>query len=79
MKTIKKLKAFKEDDLYPDGVQVVVHWDNMEIGMSVFIPCINTQKAVTQAKKVFKNRKWQIKHKIKIENSKLGIRIWRTL
>jgi hypothetical protein len=65
--------------LDPDGVQVVVHWDNMEIGMSVFIPCINAQKAVTQAKKVFKKRKWQIKHKIKIENSKLGIRIWRTL
>ena len=31
-------------DLYPDGVRVVVKWDELQVGMSIFIPCINTQQ-----------------------------------
>ena len=33
-------------DLDPDGVRVVVNWHDVQVGMSVFIPCINTNKAV---------------------------------
>ena len=36
------------DDLDPDGVKVVVDWGKMVVGASVFIPCINTQKAITK-------------------------------
>jgi len=51
----------------------------MHVGASVFIPCINTQKAKEQVARLFKRKKWQVKAKIAIENGKLGIRIWRTI
>jgi hypothetical protein len=67
------------DDLSPDGVRIVVNWDKMVIGASIFVPCINTQKAKEQVVKLCKGRRWQATIKIVIENDKLGIRIWRTI
>ncbi len=67
------------DDLSPDGIKIVTNWSAMHVGASVFIPCINTQKAREQVVKVFKRKKWQVKTKIAIENGRLGIRIWRTI
>ena len=40
----------KLDDLDPDGVKIIVDWGKMVVGASVFVPCINTQKATTQCK-----------------------------
>ena len=42
------------DELSPDGVPTVVNWDAMEVGMSIFIPCIKTNVAVTQTRRVFR-------------------------
>jgi hypothetical protein len=67
------------DDLSPDGIKIVVNWDAMHVGASVFIPCLNTQVAKEQVVSLFKRKKWQVKVKIAIENGKLGIRIWRTI
>ena len=67
------------DDLHPDGIRIVVNWQGMRVGASVFIPCLNTQKAKDQANKLSKAKKWQVTTKIAIENGKLGIRIWRTI
>ncbi len=67
------------DDLAPDGVRIVIRWKSMHVGASLFIPCINTQKAKEQVVKLFRRKKWQVTSKIAIENGKLGIRIWRTL
>jgi len=67
------------DDISPDGIKIVTNWDAMHVGASVFIPCINTQKAKEQVARLFKRKKWQVKAKIAIENGKLGIRIWRTI
>ena len=69
----------KIDDLDPDGVKIIVNWDNMVIGASVFITCINTRKAVIQCTAIAARKKWTLKTSVIIQDGKLGVRIWRTL
>ena len=69
----------KTGDIDPDGIKVVVNWDKMVIGASVFVPCINTQKAIDQCKNIFKRKCWQLEIRVIIQDNKLGVRIWRTL
>ena len=71
-------KAYYIDDLHPDGVRIVVNWDDMVVGSSVFIPCIDTTAARSQARSVAVRRKWTIKVTPQIENQLFGVRIWRT-
>ena len=71
-------EILKNFDLDPDCVRVEVNWDKMVVNASVFIPCVNTQKATQQAKKIAE-KKWEFKIHIRIEDNKLGIRIWRLL
>jgi hypothetical protein len=68
----------KLDDIAPDGVRIIVRWDKMVIGASVFVPCINARKAREQVNVIFKRKGWQYKAKTTIESDKLGVRIWRT-
>jgi|TARA_R110002012_G_scaffold321589_1_gene549997 phosphoribosylamine-glycine ligase len=68
----------KLDDINPDGVKVVINWDNMEVGGSVFVLCINTEKAVRQIKKIMTRRKWKSEVRVVVEDGKLGVRVWRT-
>ena len=35
-------------DLNPDGIRIVVRWNKFVVGTSIFIPCIDTVKAVQQ-------------------------------
>ena len=67
----------KTDDLNPDGVRIIVNWDNMVTSSSVFILCINVTLAVKQINDVAKRRDWQIKTQVRVENKKLGVRDWR--
>ena len=60
----------KTDDLNPDGVRIIVNWDNMVTSSSVFILCINVTLAVEQVYNVAKRRNWQIKTQIRVENKK---------
>ena len=69
----------KSDDLNPDGVRIIVDWDNMVTSSSVFIPCVNTQKAIQQVKTIAKTKGWDVKAYVRVENNKLGVRIWRIL
>ena len=69
----------KSDDLNPDGVRIVVNWDSMVTGSSVFILCVNVQEAVKQIKNVAKTKGWDVKIHVRVENNKLGVRIWRIL
>ena len=65
--------------LNPDGVEIQIPWNKLEVGSSVFIPCINNKKASRAALKIARELKITIKHSVVIEKEKLGIRIWRTL
>lgn len=73
------MTVWKTYDLHPDGVRIQVNWDNMVIGASVFIPCINTEEAVKQCTKLFAEKKWTLHHRVRIESGSLGLRIWRTM
>ena len=69
----------KSDDLNPDGVRIIVDWDNMVTSSSVFILCINTQAAIQQIKNIAKTKGWDIKTHVRVEDNKLGVRIRRIL
>ena len=47
----------KSDDLNPDGVRIVVNWDNMVTSSSVFVPCVDAQEAIRQIKNIVKNKR----------------------
>ncbi len=79
MATRLKSPILRNYDLSPDGVQITVDWETMYIGTSMFIPCVNTEKAKEQVKELFKERGWQYLVKIRIEDGRLGIRAWRML
>lgn len=81
MLMVTKLKSpiLRDYDLAPDGVQVVVDWDDMHVGTSVFIPCVNTDKAKEQVKELFREKAWQYLMRVRIEDGRLGVRAWRIL
>ncbi len=69
----------KSDDLNPDGVRIVVNWDNMVTSSSVFVPCVDAQEAIRQIKNIVKTKGWDVETHVRVENNKLGVRIWRIL
>ena len=69
----------KKNDIDPDGVVITISWENMPVGASIFVPCINTEKASRQIKAITNEKGWEIKQKVKIESGKLGLRVWRFL
>lgn len=69
----------KTDDINPDTVKIIVQWDKMVVGASVFVPCIDTEKAKQQLEKVAELKSWQVEMRVRIENEMFGVRIWRTV
>ena len=69
----------KSDDLNPDGVRIVVNWDNMVTSSSIFVPCVDAQEAIRQIKNIVKTKGWDVETHVRVENNKLGVRIWRIL
>jgi len=69
----------RTDDLNPDGVRIIVAWDELVVGASVFIPCINTEEAMKQAAKIVVEKDFKTEARVVIEDEILGIRIWRTV
>lgn len=70
-------KPMKTDDLNPDKVKVIVEWDKMVVGASVFVPCVDTDKAKQQVSKIAEDKGWTIETRVRIENNMFGVRIWR--
>ena len=70
--------VLKIDDIDPDGVRIIIQWDRMPVGASVFIPCVNTDNAVKQVKKICERKGFRVDCRVRIEGKKLGIRVWRT-
>lgn len=69
--------VLKTDDLNPDGVRIVVNWDNMVVNASIFVPCVDTDKAIKQVKNIALIKGWEIVTRVTIENNKFGLRVWR--
>jgi hypothetical protein len=65
-------------DLNPDGVRIVVDWSSMVVGSSVFVPCINTDKALQQIKRIcVDDMEWDIRARSGLEGNFSGVRVWR--
>ena len=71
------MAILKKHDLNPDGVRIVVNWDDMVVGSSVFILSINVQEALSQIKNVMNDKGWEYQMQIRVEDEKLGVRVWR--
>ena len=52
-------KVMKLDDLNPDGLRITINWEAMDVGSSIFVPCINTEKGKKQLKSVAKMKAWE--------------------
>lgn len=73
------MTVLRKHDLSPDGIRVTVEWSAMQVGTSIFIPCINTELAKKQVKQVFLSKEWQFLAKVRVETGYLGLRVWRTV
>jgi len=71
------MAILKKYDLNPDGVRIIVNWDDMVAGSSVFILSVNTQEALSQIKNVMNDKGWKYQMQIRVEDEKLGVRVWR--
>ena len=71
------MAILKKYDLNPDGVRIIVNWDDMVAGSSVFILSVNTQEALSQIKGVMNDKGWKYQMQIRVEDEKLGVRVWR--
>jgi hypothetical protein len=76
--TLTNEGVLKLHDLNPDGVRIVVDWGSMVAGSSIFVPCINTTKALEQVRHICVERfEWEIKAKSCFSGQFLGVRVWR--
>jgi len=71
------MAVLKKYDLNPDGVRIIVNWDSMVTGSSVFILSVNVQEALSQIKSVMNDKGWEYQMQIRVEDEKLGVRVWR--
>ena len=71
------MAILRKNDLNPDGVRIIVNWDNMVTGSSVFILSVNIQEALSQIKGVMNDKGWEYQMQIRVEDEKLGVRVWR--
>jgi hypothetical protein len=65
-------------DLEPDGVLITVSWEHMEVGSSIFVPCINVDVCRRQAIEIADMFGWIVITQVRVEHYILGLRIWRT-
>jgi len=72
-------KPLKTDDINPDIVKIIIQWDKMVVGASVFVPCVDTEKAKQQLEKVAELKSWQVATRVRIESKIFGVRMWRTV
>jgi hypothetical protein len=72
------MEVLRLDDVGPDGVRFIVEWDQVRVGDSVFIPCLNVALADKQIRAIFARRQWELRVQVRTENHILGVRIWRT-
>lgn len=67
----------KQTDISPDGIRIVIDWDKFVVGTSVFIPCLNTKKAIADIVDASGIPKKDLLKRISIEGGKYGIRVWK--
>ena len=59
------------------GLDFRVNWKNFVVGSSFFIPCLDTEEALTAVLKTTKRLGYTIKTRVVVEKGLQGLRIWR--
>ena len=72
-------KPLKIDDINPDTIKIIIQWDDMVVGASVFVPCVDNVRAKEQLLAIATRKKWSVEMRVKIENKIFGVRMWRTV
>lgn len=70
-------QVLRIDDLNPDGVRIVINWDAFGVGTSMFIPCIATDTAVKQVKKICQVKGFRVECRVVTHSKRMGVRVWR--
>jgi len=68
----------KINDLDPDGLRIIVPWQELHVGGSFFVPCVNIDACTRQVEEVAKRLGIGLTCRRRIEAKRLGLRIWRT-
>lgn len=68
----------KVNDLDPDGLRLIVPWEELHIGGSFFVPCINVEACKRQVLEIANRLGVSLTCRQRIEAQRLGLRIWRT-
>lgn len=67
----------KRSDILPDGVRIVIDWDKFVVGTSVFIPCVNTKRAMDHIVAASELPRKNFYKRACVEGGRYGLRVWR--
>lgn len=60
-----------------EQVSYQINWSKFKVGMSFFVPCIDTKAARAEVTRVTRRLKIRVVTKIVIEEGIKGLRVWR--
>lgn len=60
-----------------ENVSYQINWKAFKPGKSIFVPCLNPNKAVEDILKVMKRVKVSVVTKVVIQDGIQGVRVWR--
>jgi hypothetical protein len=72
------VKHQKQNQIFNEGIPVIIEWHAMVLGSSFFIPALDTEPLIKSILISAKQHSIRLKYKEKIENGLIGIRFWRT-
>jgi hypothetical protein len=68
----------KLDEIDPDGVRIILPWDELGVGCSFFVPCVNSDTCKRQIGVIAQRLGITLTFRARVEGQHLGLRVWRT-
>lgn len=59
------------------GIDFSINWAKFSVGTSFFVPCLDTEHAISQVKRTTKRLRYAIEIRVVIEQGVQGLRVWR--
>lgn len=60
-----------------ERVTYEINWRKFRRGASFFVPCLDTEAAIKEIKRITKRLKYDVLMKVVIEDNVRGVRTWR--
>lgn len=73
-----RLKAELDETVFVGDLRVLIHWNAWELGMSVFIPCIDPTPIRRQMSRKAQKYGYTLESSEGVEDQQFGVRFWRT-